>query len=72
MGYKYTYIQNQKCPVFKNEKHAGRMVEASDGTKCCNGALTDPTDWADICPECWECDRYIQVYENKLETQHGR
>ena len=45
----YKYIQYSRCKPFKNEKHAGRMVEASDGTKCCNGALTDPTEWADIC-----------------------
>ena len=64
MSRTYKYLQYQKCKVFHNEAHAGRMTEEVNSKgeveNCCYGATTEPTEWGDICQECYECPKYYR------------
>ena len=55
-------IEYKKCKCF-GDGYGGRLyheVVNGKNVRCCLGATNEPTEWADICEECFECPKYIK------------
>lgn len=66
--YQRARLEYKKCKVF-GDGYGGRLYHEVINNKtirCCLGATNEPTEWSDICPECYDCPRYIK---NIKETE---
>lgn len=55
-------LEYKGCKVFDDGYAGRRYVESINGKNvtCCLGATEEPTEWASICEECFECKKYIE------------
>ena len=62
----YKRIEYAKCKIFNDGKGGRRESVAYKNGRTiwgCYGATYEPTEWADICEECFDCPKYIRNIE---------
>lgn len=66
----YGRIEYKKCKVFNDGYGGIRTTEKNREGKnvvCCRGALTDKSEWASVCDECYKCPKYIRTVLGEIE-----